>query len=194
MWIYYTVPQFFALDWKLRDSDFIFFRDQLENTVWSVNYGLSGNFWKPPAGFRIFLLKKDLNKKIILIKKFGNMPETAAPGSGGFQQVLDNPSLTDHTVYIYLRLSHLFFLSAWAFLARKVSQFLGSISWFLNEVFILYIFYHSSFFLDDVLCASKVEDKKLGWGGNWTESIELGKDSYRDGRNTPHWSLKIWNQ
>jgi hypothetical protein len=20
------------------------------------------------------------------------------------------------------------------------------------------------------------------------------KDSYRDGRNTPHWSLKIWNQ
>ena len=38
--------------------------------MWFVNYGLSGNLWKPPeTGFE---------------KKFRNLPETARPVFGGF--------------------------------------------------------------------------------------------------------------
>ena len=57
-------------------------------TVWSVNYGLSGNLWKPPetglggfsAGFRTFLLMRKFWKKNHNNKIFKNLDGTDAAG------------------------------------------------------------------------------------------------------------------
>ena len=70
-------------------------------TVWSVNDGLSGNPWKPPktghGGFRqVFELFISTYRVVcqwwIIQKPTGNLRPRRFP---------DNPSLTDHTVYVY---------------------------------------------------------------------------------------------
>ena len=84
-------------------------------TMWSVNDGLSR---KPPAtgrgGFWIFLLIKKIWKKNHNNKEFRNLPETcwkparnlpetSAAGFQSFRRCPDNPSLSYHTVSMYLK-------------------------------------------------------------------------------------------
>ena len=63
----------------------------------------SGNLRKPAAEVfgrfpDSFIRKKNLKKKIILIKDSEICRKPPRPVPGGFQRFPDNPSLTDHTV------------------------------------------------------------------------------------------------
>jgi hypothetical protein len=60
--------------------------------------------------FPDFSIKKKFEKKEYNNKKFENLPKTCRKPprlvTGGFQRFPDNPSLTDHTVSIFLPFLH----------------------------------------------------------------------------------------
>ena len=66
--------------------------------MWSVNYGLSGNLWKPletgHGGFQQVSRNSKTGRK-----PAGNLRGPFPEIFRGFQRFLDNPSLTDHTVH-----------------------------------------------------------------------------------------------
>ena len=66
-------------------------------------------------GWLALILKNTFRKKKVLIKKSGNLPETA---EAGFPRLPDNPSLTDHTVVKKRNVSgtlHYYWFNHWTF-------------------------------------------------------------------------------